>query len=1117
MHSLKKRIISLASAIALVMTLLPVSLFASAAETVDVLNGSRYQNSGWGERAYYFSVSDSGTYELEVGYAGGGNSWFKIGVNGTYLGGDLAEGKWTTDWNNSATKKVNVELNSGSNTLSLGVQDGKFTKAVFTRIGDPVETNTITLNASDYSEYTYSDNGTNIAIPFMVNDTSNDISVKVNYSGKGWVNAFTPDGASISGLSGPQDKTDAFSETTKKYYSEQEGPYTFTIKSGSATGKYYVGVTNQAVESIEITYAEGAVSSINGSSGDSSDVGKYKVVQPYNAGCKVSKSGTALTASVTNTRDYKFVGWYSDEECTNLVSSDKTYTLGSDIVYAKFDYVSYNMPVISVVTSENNGSYKEAFPDSAAKSTSYSGSAITLANTDFELPKVEETDSTGTVTGSHDMTVTIKGRGNSTWNLEKRPFQLKFESKVNLFNNGQAKNKKWVLLANHIDRTLLRNNIALDWARTSLTNIPFTSSTQPAELYINGEYQGVYLVVEQSEAAKGRVQATEPTTPTTNLDEFGFLAEWDDLADANEDYIFTDEVINQKFTVKNGFVDDDTLQEQNYNTCIAAVKSYIESVSNAIKNGNESEIESLIDINSAVDMFILQEFTKNADVGGSSFYMSKEAGQKMVFNPPWDFDKGFGNDSRGKDPRGLYVNSGDSNVNVWFQWLYNNDWFKEKVSARWNELRANSATDPKTSALNTINTFTANNTQSLDRQFNKWSTILTKTYPWYGGGYEQYYGDVGTALGSTYSDQLSYLKNWITNRVSYLDTAFNLTETPAGTIKIYAADYSNYTYDDGGAQIAVPIIVNSTANDITVKMNYSDTGWVNVFTPSSANLSGFEGSKTTSDFGDATKTYYVNTSGPFTFTIPAGSPTGVYYAGVTNQSIESLEVSYVSEGDIEKVDVTPTYTVNAYNADGSQISTATYKTGELVEVKTDAEKDGKVFSHWSDSQDGTKVISTKATYQFYTAESIDLYAIYSEPEEKKTNELNLRCSGSYAITQNGANLVRFEFTREISNNYSIVSYGVLYGNSTSVFNGSNEAEMLKFTDADYSQVPNSKVHFSRYTSSYRNGTVYQGIKVGNSKDVIIYARGYVVVKNNKTDEISVVYSDCVKGSFNSLK
>ena len=105
MANLKKRLLSFISAIALAATTISATTFSSAAAaSVDVLNGGQYQNSGWGEKSYSFSVSDAGTYQLEVGYAGGGNSWFKIGVNGNYLGGNLSEGRWTTNWYNSSTK-----------------------------------------------------------------------------------------------------------------------------------------------------------------------------------------------------------------------------------------------------------------------------------------------------------------------------------------------------------------------------------------------------------------------------------------------------------------------------------------------------------------------------------------------------------------------------------------------------------------------------------------------------------------------------------------------------------------------------------------------------------------------------------------------------------------------------------------------------------------------------------------------------------------------------------------------------------------------------------------------------------------------------------------------------
>lgn len=202
----------------------------------------------------------------------------------------------------------------------------------------------------------------------------------------------------------------------------------------------------------------------------------------------------------------------------------------------------------------------EAFPESAGKSTKYKESSINITNTEGSLikdvPQVDIVDeTTQEVTGTRDMLVEIRGRGNSTWMLEKRPFRLDFEKKINLLQGGGT-SKKWILLANQVDRTLLRNQLALDWARTSLTNIPFTTDTQPVEFYLNGEYMGVYLLVEQSEVATGRVEITKPEANTGNIDEIGFLLERDNLAENNgvpqEDYYVKDDTYGELFTIKTG-------------------------------------------------------------------------------------------------------------------------------------------------------------------------------------------------------------------------------------------------------------------------------------------------------------------------------------------------------------------------------------------------------------------------------------------------------------------------------------------------------------------------------------------------------------------------------------
>lgn len=733
--------------------------------------------------------------------------------------------------------------------------------------------------------------------------------------------------------------------------------------------------------------------------------GNFEVVGPYKAG-SVSVSGSTYTAKASNSRDYKFVGWYSDAECATLVTSEASTTAAEGTLYAKFDYVTYNMPIIDIKTSSNNGSFDEAFPAGAPKSTSYKGSSITIANTDYALPQVNETDAEGTVTGTRDMTVQIKGRGNSTWQLDKKPFQLSFESKVSLFGNGAA-NKKWVLLANHADRTLLRNQVAYNWAKSALSGIPFTTSTQPVELYINGDYQGVYLIVEQTEVNPGRVDITLPTEETTDINNIGFLAELDNLAESNgtpqEDYyVKVGGDLNQYFTIKNGVYTPDTALDangdptdtttsggNNTNKTAIAIGNYLNEVSLAMQSGDQTAIESYVDMNSLVDMFILQEFAKNCDVGGSSFYMSKDVGGKLTFNPPWDFDRGFGNDTRGLDPTGLYsADANNDNVNKWFVSLWKQTWFQELVSTRWTALRNNAATDPKTTTLANIDNYASTQEASVNRNFNEWNVLNTNT---------GIYGEVPTP--GTYANGVDTMKDWITKRVAFLDTAFNYEDPSVQKLTINAADYTDMTYRDRNVDnVAIPFVVNDTTNDITIKIPVKNAGsdtWANVFGPSGANITwspagnhGDESASSVTKTFEAVQKYYNQVSGEVVVTIPAGAPTGTYYVGITSGDLDSITAVFTNPGDVEELRPSAsefTVTVSANPTNGGTVAVQSgdvtdaeklvvAKGGQATVMATPAA--GYEFVNWTNNG---KVVSTALDYSFTVTSNMNLVANFSEP------------------------------------------------------------------------------------------------------------------------------------------
>ena len=98
----------------------------------------------------------------------------------------------------------------------------------------------------------------------------------------------------------------------------------------------------------------------------------------------------------------------------------------------------------------------------------------------------------------------IRGRGNSTWRKsEKKPYRLKFHAPQRLLGPGFANARDWTLLANHGDKTLIRNALTYELGR--FVGLPFCPAYLFVDLFVNGQYLGIYQVSDQVEAGKGRV------------------------------------------------------------------------------------------------------------------------------------------------------------------------------------------------------------------------------------------------------------------------------------------------------------------------------------------------------------------------------------------------------------------------------------------------------------------------------------------------------------------------------------------------------------------------------------------------------------------------------------
>ena len=291
---------------------------------------------------------------------------------------------------------------------------------------------------------------------------------------------------------------------------------------------------------------------------------------------------------------------------------------------------------------------------------------------------------TDTVEGFDAVDCEIRGRGNTTWEWPKKPYLLKLGEKQSVF--GMPKHKRWILLANFLDRTLMRNLVSMKVA--SLTNLAWTPGCQPVELVLNGKHLGSYLLIEQVRVDKNRVNIKE-MKPEDNEGEAltgGYLLELDFHFDNEVQWVDPHGRNKQwgegiPFAVKSPDEEDITPEQVEY------IKQYVYDTAEVLYGGDfrdpEKGYAAWIDVDSFVDYWIVFEVMGNHELGNpGSVYMHKDRGGKLVAGPCWDFDWGVLSYNTSPHARTGLVN-GDA---IWYARLFEDPDFKAKVRDRFQEL-----------------------------------------------------------------------------------------------------------------------------------------------------------------------------------------------------------------------------------------------------------------------------------------------------------------------------------------------------------------------------------------------------------------------------------------------
>ncbi len=337
--------------------------------------------------------------------------------------------------------------------------------------------------------------------------------------------------------------------------------------------------------------------------------------------CRVDLS--AVTFSVTH-NDGTVTGPYTVDFSDKEIS-DNERVVGNNNSY-EIKPMQSNLPSIMVQIDEKHGTIAAMNGDSTHNTYTY-GDMVATVTDEMALENGWATRYVSEDTNSKKAcSMDMRGRGNTTWQMSKKPYQIRSENDIDLL--GMGRGTTYALLANYRDATGARTQLALDLGVA--LGLEYTVAHRQVDFFLNGTYMGMYLLTEKVEVAPNRVEIDEKT-------EFLFEVDQYYNQNGNVGIAFPDYDSQCRFRIHN---DDDP-------THVEKGKQILTTAMNALYSGNEEEFLKYFDLDSWAKMLILQLYSMNSDAyhGSLYFYYNSEDG-KLYACSPWDFDWSFGGSHR---------------------------------------------------------------------------------------------------------------------------------------------------------------------------------------------------------------------------------------------------------------------------------------------------------------------------------------------------------------------------------------------------------------------------------------------------------------------------------------
>ena len=358
--------------------------------------------------------------------------------------------------------------------------------------------------------------------------------------------------------------------------------------------------------------------------------------------------------------------------------------------------------------------------------------------------------------------ITARGRGNASWSFPKKPWRIKFadgKSHHMLKDSpmeSPSKAKKWTLINNYGDKTLMRNCLAFEVSKR--LGLPYTPWCQPVDVIMNGEYKGCYQLCDQISVDKNRVPITEMETWDNDEPELtgGYLVEVDAYASQESSWFSSSR--GNPVTIKHPGDEDITTQQHNY------IRNYFNLMESAVFASNYTDPENgyrkYLDIESFLKHFLVGEFSGNMDTYWSVYmYKDREENQFHV-SPCWDFDLAFDNDQRnypvnGRSNWAYNGGSAAGNMKSFVSRLLSDNGADQMLNQLWRDNRKEGSFDEKT-LVAYVDSMAQEMEASANLNFIRWPILNSRVH------------QNVSALGS-FDAEVDVLRNYIPARLAWID------------------------------------------------------------------------------------------------------------------------------------------------------------------------------------------------------------------------------------------------------------------------------------------------------------------------------------------------------------